>query len=176
MEPECPGTFAEGGAAGHDVVDHQNLPSAEVGHAFENTPDIGRPLGQRQFGLGGIGAPAAAAMDVYGQPESPPDDPGDLARLVEAPFTQAGRMQGQGNDRIELTSGQSLGQQCAEPPGEGQLSAVLEAMDQAIEREIVAIEGRGSVEVGRFGKAAAAVLTSGSRFATARAAGRWQGR
>jgi hypothetical protein len=49
--------------------------------------------------------------------------------------------------------------------------AVLEGVDEAIQREVVQIEGEGAVEVGRGVQATATVLAVRGGFGAARAVG-----
>lgn len=170
---EDAGALIDGCAGGHHVIDQQYLSPAQVSATFKCPPDILVAFFRWQIGLpwGWPVTPYAAAVD--GQIEVISDDPGNFHRLVEAAFAQAVRVQGQRDDELML-SRDPLGQSAAQPVGDGQLMAVLERVNDAVNREIITKSGNRPVEVRRLLQAGATTLAVGRLNPALRATGRWR--
>ncbi|MPN62620.1 hypothetical protein SDC9_210372 [bioreactor metagenome] len=79
-------------------------------------------------------------------------------------------MQWKRNDGSEVGPDEELGESLAEPVRQRQLVAVLQRMNQTVDRKIIAIQGADAGKGGRVLQAAAAVFSVGGCFAAARAA------
>lgn len=140
------------------------MAAVQVGPAFKSAAYVGGAFLMRQIGLR-WGRPAAdQAGEIDRLPLHGRDHLRQFGRLVETAFAQAQRVQGQRHDAVEALSLQLFAQSLAESASQRKFAGVLVGMDQAVERKIVAPEGKSRVEVGWLVQATAAAFAVRRRF------------
>lgn len=76
-------------ARSHHIVDHDHRLAGKVDAALESVPDVLPALLPGQAGLRHSVAAASAAVQFQRQLQRPRQWPGDLHRLIEAPFGES---------------------------------------------------------------------------------------
>ena len=130
--------------------------------------------GNSACGRRGAGAQQCAAVDRQFEAFSKAGS--NFGRLVEAAFAQALTVQRQRHDQVDIRCGQGLQHLPGEPVGDSQLVAVLEGVNDAVHRKIVAETGAGPIEMRRLLQAGAAAFAVRCLFVAERAKGAGQRR
>ena len=118
--------FIEGGAAGHHVVDEQDVGSGDVGPAVKCLADITASGVRWLIGLGGGVALAFEQVGLRGNGEPASDRASQFKRLIEAALTQTGGVQGHREQNVYRAARRcGGGQRLAEPVGQCQAMPVF---------------------------------------------------
>ena len=169
VELQYAGRLAQRRAGGHHVVDQQNAPAGEIAGTLEGAAHVPGAFLERQVGLRRCRTGAGQEDRVDREAQRPGDGSGNLERLVEAARPQARRVQRQRQDEIVVRRNEHLTEPGAEPGGQWQLMAILERLDQAVDREFVAKKGHRPREGGWILEAGAAALAERRPVAALRA-------
>ena len=131
------GALVKRGASGHYVVDQEHVFPTHVVSAFESATHVFLAFLQRETGLWQCRPDSLQAAAVNPNFAAFSDNGSDFHRLVEAAFAQTFCMQWHGNDQID-GGVDMFGKAVPQPMANGQLMAVLEGLNDAVNRKFVA--------------------------------------
>jgi hypothetical protein len=168
--------LAQGGAGGHDVIDEQYAPGAEVGLALKRAAHVAGSFFHGEFGLRRGGATADQGVTIHWQFLFAGNATGNFYGLIEAAFTQALGVEwyaGSAN-RIQLVI-YLAGDKFGSPFSDSNLVSIFIGVNDAVDGEFIAKncpclgESRGGFEAGT------ATFAVRGLFAALRTELSWQG-
>lgn len=158
MSLQAPGAFIGSGASGHHVIDQQQMSTTKIAETLESATHVFLAHLESQFGLRRRGPIANDKVAFDRNVHKLAQGFCNFGGLVETALAQPVSMQWHGNDGVAAFAGPDLGQPPTAPIGNGQAVSVLECMDDAINRKIVAIQGDTPFKEWRFAQTGPAAL------------------
>lgn len=131
---------------GHDVIHHGYDASLYVRLAHECTADVRRALFPRQRSLRPGFKHSVAKIECERRTQPSTHVARDLLRLVEAALTQTVHRERHRHDDIHALRCCGVSERVPERRGHGEIAAVLERVDQRIDRKIVGKNGTHAIE------------------------------